>query len=511
MGDVLELALGALGAAVAVVSESGEVRFESETCRELLGVSLAEVTPDVFLRRCHADDAESAASTAFAEERELRWWVLDGWRRIKTQRVAETPSGVVLVLSDVTDTRALFERAGVLVGLLDASVELSRDGCVVADSLGMSETGRVEFAESIRRVGEVGYVTAAGRLWRATVRGLQTGAMVALRDTADVGTSIQRDAVWRLVVESLTEGLLLLGGDGSILECNSAALMLLGMERKDVIGASVRSVAAELESTQPGVNVAWVRNGRELLLECARVPLMLGETVWSTVLVVRDVTKESELTAALERERRALLEVNEELRAVVAGIANTRGRERAALARRIHDDPIQRLAGMRWRVAGTDPRMAADLEECCEALRVVVLELRSQMLTERGLTAALMEMEELDDRVVVRAGGVDDVDPETADLVWRNIREVVRNSIAHSKATSIEVAVGRDGEMLVCEVKDDGRGVTAEELHRAERQGHIGVASVRETVAEAGGTFFVMGVETGTTVRMVIPGRWRTL
>lgn len=509
---MLEFALNELDAAVAVVSPSREVLMESATCERLLGMPLAAITTEVFLRHCHADDVGDGEHPALEGNGEVRWWVNDSWRRIKVSQVSALPEGVVLVIADVTAARMMEDRAEALTALLDASVELGRDGSVVSDTIGMEGAEREEFAATMRVIGEEGLVTAGGQVWRSTVKALPSGAIVALRNTAEADLSIQRDALWRRVVESLSEGFLLLGADGVVLECNSTALMLIGLNRLEVIGRRLSALAPELAEvhTRTGM-VAWVRNGHTRQLECSRSVLMLGEEGWSTVLIVRDVTKESELAEALELERRTLSEVNDELRAVVAAIANTRGRERAAIARRIHDDPIQRLAALRWRLTGADPMAAADLEACYEALRQVVFDLRPQTLMERGLVAALLEMEELDDRVAVSAGGVDGVDSEIADLVWRNVREAVRNSITHSRATSIEVAVGRNGEMVVCEVKDNGQGVTAEELHSAERRGHIGVASVRETVTEAGGTFFVMGVETGTTVRMEVPGRWRTL
>jgi PAS domain S-box-containing protein len=510
--DMLELALCELDAAVAVVSPSREVLMETATCERLLGMPLAAITPEVFLRYCHADDVAGGAHPALDGNGEVRWWVNESWRRIKVAQVAATPQGAVLVISDVTSSRSMMDRADAIRALLDASVELGRDGSVVSETLGMGANERHAFAATMRVIGEEGYVTAGGRLWRSTVQSLPSGAIVALYNTAEADLSLRRDALWRRVVESLSEGVFLFSADGNVIECNSAALALIGMSRREVIGEPLWDVAPELAVMQTRSNlVTWVRDGQGRHLECSRSRLRLGDADSSTVLIVRDVTTENELTEALELERKMLFEVNEELRAVVAAIANTRGRERAAIARRIHDDPIQRLAALRWRLTGADPTAAAELEACYEALRQVVFDLRPQALMERGLGAALVEMEELDNRVAVSASGVDDVDPEIADLVWRNVREAVRNSITHSRATTIEVAVGRSGEMVVCEVKDNGQGVSAEELHAAERRGHIGVASVRETVTEAGGAFYVLGVETGTTVRMEVPGRWRTL
>jgi PAS domain S-box-containing protein len=505
----MEITLSELDAAVALVDSTDAVTWESTNCEKILGVRLAEMRSEGIHRRCHVDDARVAAEI-LRTGGEIRWWVDDSWRQIRLTRVGMVGNETVVVLCDVTRTRSLVERIEVLGSLLDASVELSWDGSVIDDTLGMSAAERSAFADTVSAVGETGLVSTAGRVWQARIGHLSTGALVGLRDMSDADRSLRRDALWRRVVESLAEGFWLLDEQRLVMDCNTTALSMLGLTLPDVLGKSMLEVSQKLAQARPGSTVMLERGGSVVYLECTRTVLPLGDTENGEVLVVRDVTKEAELAEALAMERATLGELNEELRAVVAAIANARGRERAAIARRLHDDPIQRLAALRWRLSGADPLAATELEECYEALRQVVFDLRPQTLIERGLTAALCEMEALDERVEVTAEGVDGVDPDIGDLVWRNIREAVRNAIMHSGATSIKVAVARQGEMIMCEVRDDGCGVTPEGLRLAERRGHIGVASVRETVAEAGGRFYVIGVNKGTTLRMDVPGRWTT-
>jgi len=507
--EMMELALRELGGAVALVDPTDTVLWESPSCELLLGMKLADVTAEEFIRRCHVDDVATGGASMLRGAGEMRWWVNDTWRWVRLSRVGTVGENAVIVLSDATAAHALVERADALSSLLDASVELGRDGAVVADSLGMTPQDREVFADAVAAVGETGLVKANRRLWRAKVRWMTTGAIVGLRDMSDVDRSLRR--VWRSVIESLVEGFWLLDENDYVLECNTAGLTMLGMTRDMAVGRPFVDVAPRLsESSKPVQSVTVTTGGRVMHLECSRSPVPLSADTTGVVLVVRDATREVDLAKALSLERRTLRELNEELRAVVAAIANTRGRERAAIARRLHDDPIQRLAALRWRLAGADPEAVSELEECYEALRQVVFDLRPQALAERGLVAALREMENLDDRVEVVAAGVDGVDADTAELVWRNVREAVRNAIAHSGASSIEVTVQRDGVAVVCEVKDNGCGVTPEGLRLAERRGHIGVASVRETVTEAGGRFHVVGLNTGTTMHMEVPGRWAT-
>jgi PAS domain S-box-containing protein len=510
-GALLEQALQHLDAAVVVVRADQSVVWESPSCERLLGVRVGDLTQERFIRLCHVDDVIGGTQSILQGSGEVRWWVNEQWRRIRVVQAGSVGEGVLVVLSDVTDAHAMVERVEVLKALMDAAVELARDGSVTEDTLAMDDPERVEFAEAVRSLTDEGTVLFRGRTWRSRIMAISTGALVAMRDTAEIDLSLRRDALWRRVVESLAEGFWLLDQHGTIVECNSTALEMVGLRRSEALGKSLHDIAPQLAGAGHRESVVEMHSGGQVLqLECRRSAMPLHHDDDGEVLVVRDVTKESALQTALALERRTLFEVNEELRAVVAAIANARGRERAAIARRLHDDPIQRLAALRWRLTGADPLAASDLEACYEALRQVVFDLRPQALLERGLTAALQEMEELDERVSVTASDVDDVEAEIADLVWRNVREAVRNAITHSGGTRIDVMALRRGESVVCEVRDDGCGVTPEGLRAAERRGHIGVASIRETVAEAGGTFWVMGLDTGTTVRMEVPGRWQT-
>jgi signal transduction histidine kinase len=508
---LLEIALERLGAAVALYSVEEGLLWEDERCEQLLGIRLHDISEEEFIARCHADDAAAGSTVVFSGDAEVRWWVNDQWRRIRIAQTGQYEGSYVVLLTDVTAVRELVERAAVLQSMFDASVELARDGSVVRDTLSLSTSDREAFAQALTTLGDTGLVPAGGTVWQARVGRLNTGSVVALFDMSDADRSLRRDALWRRVVESLAEGLWLLDDAGIVIECNSTSLAMVSKTREEALGEPFSKVAPALAMVrQAHGSVTITRSDREIHLECARSSFPLADGTLGEALIVRDVSKESELAGALSLERRTLSELNEELRAVVAAIANARGRERAAIARRIHDDPIQRLAALRWRLSGADPMAAADLESCYEALRAVVFDLRPQALLDRGLVAALREMEELDERVVVSASGVDDVHADIADLVWRNVREAVRNAITHSGGTSIEVAVAKSGEMVICEVRDNGCGVTPELLRSAERRGHVGVASIRETVAETGGKFYVIGLNTGTTVRMEVPGRWAT-
>jgi signal transduction histidine kinase len=83
--------------------------------------------------------------------------------------------------------------------------------------------------------------------------------------------------------------------------------------------------------------------------------------------------------------------------------------------------------------------------------------------------------------------------PEPADVVYRIAQEALSNALRHSGARNVAVRI-TDHSL---EVADDGTGVVGENTG-------LGLASMRERAASAGGTLTVES-GSGTTVRLVLP------
>lgn len=232
-------------------------------------------------------------------------------------------------------------------------------------------------------------------------------------------------------------------------------------------------------------------------------PLVLATMVDATELVV---TK-----AALELSR---VELGEAKAAALGAVFA----ERASIARELHDDVLQQLVAIKWmvQVELESPVVALALDAAIRALRSQATKTASQVAF-NGLAAALAQLATLASTACscVLVGPLDLVPFETGELVWRTVREALRNVDAHAAASNahlvveVVVAVVNDSTFdghVVVRVEDDGVGVTASALAKAGADGHFGIETLKESILVSGGSCSIVGRPAGgTTVRCTVP------
>jgi signal transduction histidine kinase len=108
---------------------------------------------------------------------------------------------------------------------------------------------------------------------------------------------------------------------------------------------------------------------------------------------------------------------------------------------------------------------------------------------------------------VIGEGQARPLDAVIRDEVYWIGREAVINAFQHSGANRIEVQVEFAASGLRVAVRDDGQGI-APPLLQAGREGHWGLAGMRERATRIGGRLEVWTtVEAGTEVEISVPGR----
>ena len=86
------------------------------------------------------------------------------------------------------------------------------------------------------------------------------------------------------------------------------------------------------------------------------------------------------------------------------------------------------------------------------------------------------------------------------------MQEALSNAAKHADAAMLTVSVESDGTQLRIEIQDDGRGFDAHAAREYLREGRVGLASMRERVELASGTFVVRSSPgRGTTILATLP------
>jgi signal transduction histidine kinase len=229
------------------------------------------------------------------------------------------------------------------------------------------------------------------------------------------------------------------------------------------------------------------------------------------VLVEDELRSEhAELTARLARLSAGLLEQYEA--------------ERRRLSFELHDETAQVFTAVKLQLgvlrersdAGLAPALTGIdglIDTGIQSIRRITNQLRPSLLDDLGLLPALRS---LGDEFAERSGvaltlEAPDIVPAVsarAELaLFRAMQEALANVARHAGASRVRVGVIPGGDRLALEVEDDGRGLPPGfDVERGEREGHLGLAGMRERMAALKGEFLIRAAtQGGTFVRVAVP------
>ena len=219
----------------------------------------------------------------------------------------------------------------------------------------------------------------------------------------------------------------------------------------------------------------------------------------------------------LEREAE---ERNRELVELSTHLQSMAEREKAALARELHDELGGLLVGARMDVSWAEQHLSGDHPDMKQRLhrvqqnlsagvdlkRRIIEELRPTLLDNVGLFAALRwQLKETCRNAGLKCiESYPDVEPkftsEAAIALFRIAQEAFTNIVKHSAAKSMDITLGLDGDAIVMQISDDGKGIPAGRLNAI---GSHGLASMRHRVRALGGRLDVRSPASGGTVLLV--------
>jgi signal transduction histidine kinase len=201
---------------------------------------------------------------------------------------------------------------------------------------------------------------------------------------------------------------------------------------------------------------------------------------------------------------------------------------RKKLARDLHDGPTQTVAAIAMRMSYITkllqkkpeqvPEELAKVEELArrttKEIRHLLFTLRPLVLETQGLTPALQQLAEKmmelhSQHVAVKVGyGVDEaLDSHQQGALFYIVEEAVNNARKHAQAETITVSLGRQSDVVVCQISDNGVGFDLQAVDtNYERRGSLGMVNMRERAALLDGSLEIeSAVGQGTIITVLVP------
>jgi len=164
--------------------------------------------------------------------------------------------------------------------------------------------------------------------------------------------------------------------------------------------------------------------------------------------------------------------------------------ERSRVARDLHDEPLQHLAGVIKRLE-TRPENAdvtGMLRSVADQLRGVATELHPPVLDDLGLVPSIEFLAArvpeghqctvaIAEETEYAASGRPPANVELA--VFRIVQEAVANAVQHAGCSELVIEGSVSATRIDLRITDDGSGLTGREMNRAMRDGRLGLASMR--------------------------------
>jgi PAS domain S-box-containing protein len=372
---------------------------------------------------------------------------------------------------------------------------------------------------------------------------------------------------WRnqleLLLASTGEGIYGVDLDGCCVFINRAGAEMLGYRPEQVLGLNMHDLMHHThadgthypveqcpifqafrkgEHCRLDCDVLWRADGTSFHAEYSSYPIRDGDRIIGAVVTFVDVSERKraeellrqareELEQRVEERTRelsdALAEVartNERLRRLSAHLQGVREEERKRIAREIHDELGSVLVALKLDVGWLKARLAAQPELIAKTAAMaglidnavievgrIITDLRPSILDHQGLWAAMeWHAQEYLQATGLRGGIEMNLAPQTpmpdaelATAAYRIFQEILNNVARHAQATAIDMQVLADATTLQIKVRDNGRGITLEQLRH---NGSHGVLGMSERARHFGGRFAIgPAASGGTRVRVWLP------
>ncbi|GIU99338.1 MAG: hypothetical protein KatS3mg014_0954 [Actinomycetota bacterium] len=432
-----------------------------------------------------------------------------GRAALTTLSVATACASVALVAWGQTATQVDVTHARVLIGLLAGAIALR---ILVNQVRATQATREVQEALAQKEVALRETDRALERLRRANE---------TLRESEER---------LRTVFEAAVDGIVELDEDDVIIRANEAFCRMVELPQATVEGQPWSALAAAVDADESFATLLQTgqgtlrREGQPIYLE-SRISSIPSDPP-RRLLLVRDVTASRVADQTIRSLFKFLQDRDEDRTRIMRRTNAAIEAERNRIARDLHDGPVQGVSAASLSLeavllmlkagdveAGIEilSKVRRELSEEADNLRRLMAGLRPPLLEERGLLPALRETLDKwgrDNGVGTEfvAMGTAEIPSDLETLAYRVVQEALSNAAKHAHASRVTLTVEIAGGQLRVEVQDDGVGFDASKAREYLQMGRVGLASMRERVELANGTFMVhSNPGRGTTVMATFP------
>ena len=228
-----------------------------------------------------------------------------------------------------------------------------------------------------------------------------------------------------------------------------------------------------------------------------------------------EIKVRKKVEADLKKSQQQLKEYSMQLNAALE-------KERALISREIHDELGQLLAKLNMDIYWLEGQLPAKKELfkktksmsdlitlTVEKVRQISQNLRPSVLDNLGFYAAIeWQLSQFEKQSGIQCDL--SIEPNTrqpgeaiASSLFRVFQEALTNIFRHASATEVSILLKEKASMFYMEIRDNGRGITGEEVDDAKS---FGLTGIRERVRILNGTVKIEGVAgEGTSIKVNIP------
>jgi signal transduction histidine kinase len=313
----------------------------------------------------------------------------------------------------------------------------------------------------------------------------------------------------------MQQGAAMLDSKGCIIYCNHSLAELLNVPREAIVGIALedkldpsdRELCQKLLSeTQLGSSQGEMRIRRVdgTITSASFSFRVLSEVKSSIGVLVTDLTAHKQLA---------------ELAARLQGMQDE---ERRRIARELHDSVGQLLAAVGMNIGivraqahkldDKGARAVSDnymlVEQVTREIRTISHLLHPPLLDMAGLASAIRwYVDGFSERSKIKIeleipADFGRLSSEIEIAVFRVVQECLTNIHRHSGSATAAIRIHQEGDQLIIEVRDSGKGISPEKLREFSTStlGGVGFSGMRERLKLLGGKLEIQSGDTGTTV-----------